>query len=50
VFVFPDKWKKNDRWEKKLVTMIKYYDLFSEEISDMFIIQEITDLTEVTRS
>jgi len=29
VFVFPKKWEKNDRLEKKLVTMTKYYDLYS---------------------
>jgi len=29
VFVFPDKWEKDDRLEKKLVTMTKYYDLYS---------------------
>jgi len=44
VFIFPDKWEKNDRLEKKLVTMAKYYDLY------FFIKQEIIDLTEVIRS
>jgi len=29
VFVFPDNWEKNYRLEKKLVTMTKYYDLYS---------------------
>ena len=41
---------KNDRWEKKLVNMTKYYDLHSEKMSSMFITREIADLTEVTRS